>query len=59
MGLGSVDQLGANFSGLTVARELAQNARRVMCPLRAKNYLQTDPKSSHGACGKALSGIFK
>jgi len=31
----------------------------LMCPLHAKNYLQTDPKSSHGAWGKALSGIFK
>jgi hypothetical protein len=31
----------------------------LMCPLRAKSYLQTDPKSSHGAWGKALSGIFK
>jgi integrase len=30
MGLGSVDQLGANFSGLTVARELAQNARQCL-----------------------------
>jgi integrase len=28
MGLGSVDQLGANTSGLSVARELAQNARQ-------------------------------
>jgi hypothetical protein len=31
----------------------------LMCAFRAKSYLQTDPKSSHGAWGKALSGIFK
>jgi integrase len=30
MGLGSVDQLGANTSGLSVARELAQNARQCL-----------------------------
>jgi hypothetical protein len=31
----------------------------LMCAFRAKSYLQTDPKSSHGAWEKALSGIFK
>jgi hypothetical protein len=30
MGLGSVDQLGANTSGLSLARELAQNARQCL-----------------------------
>src|SRR5262249_37544440 len=30
MGLGSVDQLGANLSGLNLARELAQNARQAL-----------------------------
>lgn len=30
MGLGSVDQLGANFAGLSLARELAQNARQAL-----------------------------
>jgi len=30
MGLGSVDELGANLSGLNLARELAQNARQAL-----------------------------